>query len=110
MDFIENKIMGVLEHHTVGLTGPKDTIDEGVGGKRKREDQFLTSQIQINPFSFVEHHNAGKATVIMSNLVAKNPCSFESLKDVLKTIKNETTGDERKWRIVGCDGRWVLCT
>lgn len=47
MDFIDNKIMRVLEHHTVGLTGPNDTIEEGVRGKRKREeDQFLTSQIQ----------------------------------------------------------------
>lgn len=78
MDFIDNKIMRVLEHHTVGLTGPKDNIEEGVRGKRKREDdQFLTSQIQIDSFSFVEHHNAGKATVIMSNPVAKNSCSFE---------------------------------
>lgn len=78
MDFIDNKIMRVLEHHTVGLTGPNDTIEEGVRGKRKREeDQFLTSQIQIDSFSFVEHHNAGKATVIMSNPVAKNSCSFE---------------------------------
>lgn len=78
MDFIDNKIMRVLEHHTVVLTGPKDTIEEGVRGKRKREeDQFLTSQIQIDSFSFVEHHNAGKATVIMSNPVAKNSCSFE---------------------------------
>lgn len=37
MDFIDNKIMRVLEHHTVVLTGPKDTIEEGVRGKRKRE-------------------------------------------------------------------------
>lgn len=76
MDFIDNKIMRVLEHHTLGLTGPKDTIEEGVRRKRE-EDQFLTSQIQIDSFSFVEHHNAGKATVIMSNPVAKNSCSFE---------------------------------
>lgn len=38
MDFIDNKIMRVLEYYIVGLIGLKDIIEEGVRGKRKREE------------------------------------------------------------------------
>lgn len=57
--------------------------------------------IKADPYSFLEHHHAGKPT---GNPVAKNPCSFESVYDVFKTINSETTGDVRKLTIVGCDG------
>lgn len=91
MEFIENRLKRVLENHTEELTGPTDTIEEGVRGrKRKREEHpVVISRIQVDPFSFVDHHHGGKPTVIMGNPVAKNSCSFESVKDVLKTIKRQ---------------------
>lgn len=106
MEFIENRLKRVLENHTEGLTGPTDSIEEGVmGRKRKREEHpVVTSRIQVDPYTFVDHYHGGKPTVIVGNPVAKNSCSFESVKDVLKTIKSETTGEVRRWTIVGCDG------
>lgn len=96
MEFIENRLKRVLENHTEGLTGPTDTIEEGVmGRKRKREEHpVVTSRIQVDPYNFVDHYHGGKPTVIVGNPVAKNSCSFESVKDVFKTIKSETTGEE----------------
>lgn len=88
IELIENRQKRVLENHTEGLTGPTDTIEEGVRGwKRKREEEHpvVTSRIQVDPYSFVDHHHGGKPTVIMGNPVSKNPCSFfESVKDVFK--------------------------
>lgn len=106
MEFIENRLKRVLENHTEGLTGPTDTIEEGVmGRKRKREEHsVVTSRIQVDPYTFVDHYHGGKPTVIVGKPVAKNSCSFESVKDVLKTLKSETTGEVRRWTIVGCDG------
>ncbi|XP_062613499.1 uncharacterized protein LOC134275243 [Saccostrea cucullata] len=107
LQFVESRLEKVYKSHTDGLTGPTDTIEEGVRGRKRKRGEDLpntTSRVQEDPYSFVEHNHPGKPTIIMGNPVAKNPCSYEAVKEVLAAIKAETTGETRKWTIVGCDG------
>jgi hypothetical protein len=73
--------------------------------KRAKEvEPSSKSRIRHDPYESIAHHHQGKPTIVMGNPVAINPCSYDSVKEVLTNIKGSTTGGSRSWTTVGCDG------
>ena len=59
-----------------------------------------------DPYSFIEHnHPDNPPDVKLGEPVLTNPCSYDSVNEVLNSLLNSTVNNtDRKWTILGCDG------
>ncbi|KAK3098397.1 hypothetical protein FSP39_019148 [Pinctada imbricata] len=65
----------------------------------------LKKDISNDPYNFVVHNHQQQPKVSLGEPLPMNPCSYESVEDVLSIIfEKMSSGSDRKWTILGCDG------
>jgi hypothetical protein len=105
--FINDRLSHIFQEQRADVTGFVDEVGDLLSRRKKQKTEggSLTSRVKEDVYNFLSEHHNGPPTIVIGNPIPKNPCSYESVKEVLINIKNDVgVPEKRSWSLVGCDG------